>query len=110
MHQRRWPTTSMLPGSESFMKLPTDILPDPQYLDWGHHMCSHDPKPTFPIIQAIDRWYVEQLSAFLQNLQSIPDGNGTLLDNSFGNTSAMYAHDTSYSAPDYDSSAIRPRD
>lgn len=55
---------------------------DPQYLDWGHHKCSHDPKPTFPIIQAIDRWYVQQLSAFVQKLQAIPDGNGTLLDNS----------------------------
>lgn len=55
---------------------------DPQYLDWGHHKCSHDTKPTFPIIQAIDRWYVEQLSAFLQKLQGTRDGDGTLLDQS----------------------------
>jgi hypothetical protein len=54
----------------------------PQYLDWGHHKCSHDPKPTYPIIQAIDRWYVEQLSTFLQKLQGIREGDGTLLDHS----------------------------
>jgi hypothetical protein len=55
---------------------------DPKYLDWGHHKCSHDPKPTLPIIQAIDRWYVEQLSTFLQRLQASRDGDGTLLDSS----------------------------
>lgn len=55
---------------------------DPKYLDWGHHKCSHDPKPTLPIIQAIDRWYVEQFSYFLQKLQAISEGAGTLLDNS----------------------------
>jgi hypothetical protein len=34
-----------------------------------------------PIIQAIDRWYVAQLSYLLQKLQSIREGEGTLLDN-----------------------------
>ena len=52
------------------------------YLDWGHHKCTHDPKPTLPLIQAIDRWYVEQLSYLLQKLQSIREGDGTLLDHS----------------------------
>ncbi len=33
---------------------------DAKYLDWGHHKCSHDPKPTLPLIQAMDRWYVDQ--------------------------------------------------
>lgn len=51
-----------------------------QYLDWGHHKCSHDPKPTLPILQAIDRWYVEQLAYFLGKLQASRDGDGTLLD------------------------------
>lgn len=55
---------------------------DAKYLNWGHHQCSHDPKPTLPIIQAVDRWYVEQLSYFLQKLRAIPEGEGTLLDNS----------------------------
>jgi hypothetical protein len=52
----------------------------PRYLDWGHHKCSHDPKPTLPLIQAVDRWYVEQFSYLLGKLQSIREGEGTLLD------------------------------
>lgn len=64
---------------------------DPKYLGWGHHQCSHDPKPTLPIIQAVDRWYVGQLSYFLQKLKALPDGGGTLLDSSivvYGSTNA----------------------
>lgn len=64
---------------------------DSKYLTWGHHKCTHDPKPTLPIIQAIDRCYVEQLSYFLQRLHAIRDGDGTLLDNSivvYGSTNA----------------------
>jgi len=53
-----------------------------KYLDYGHHACSHDPKPTLSMIQAMDRWYVEQLSYFLQKLHSIREGDGTLLDHS----------------------------
>lgn len=51
-----------------------------QYLDYGHHKCSHDPKPTLPLIQAMDRWYVEQFAYLVQKLRSIHDGDGTLLD------------------------------
>jgi hypothetical protein len=54
----------------------------PQYLDWGHHKCSHDPKPTLPLIQAIDRWYVEQFAYLLQKLRSLREGEGSLLDQS----------------------------
>jgi hypothetical protein len=64
---------------------------DAKYLGWGHHQCSHDPKPTLPIIQAVDRWYVGQLSYFLQKLKALPDGDGTLLDSSivvYGSTNA----------------------
>lgn len=62
-----------------------------RYLDWGHHQCSHDPRPTLPIIQAIDHWYVEQLAYFLGRLQAINEGGATLLDNSivvYGSTNA----------------------
>lgn len=52
-----------------------------KYLDWGHHKCTHDPKPTLAIIQAIDRWYVSQLLYLVQKLQSVREGDGTLLDN-----------------------------
>ena len=30
-------------------------------LDFGHHKCSDHPRPTLPMIQAIDRWYVRSL-------------------------------------------------
>jgi hypothetical protein len=53
-----------------------------QYLDWGHHKCSHDPKPTLPLIQAIDRWYVEQFAYFLERLRSVREGEQSLLDGS----------------------------
>jgi hypothetical protein len=55
---------------------------DARYLSYGHHACSHDPKPTLPLIQAIDRWYVDRLLYLLQKLQSIPEGEGSLLDHS----------------------------
>jgi hypothetical protein len=51
-----------------------------KYLDYGHHKCSHDPKPTLPLIQAIDRWYVEQFAYLVQKLQAVRDGDGSLLD------------------------------
>ncbi len=49
----------------------------------GHHDLSHhagDPKKHAKIRQ-INRFHVAQLSYFLQRLRSIPEGNGTLLDN-----------------------------
>jgi hypothetical protein len=55
---------------------------DAKYLDWGHHKCSHDPKPTLPIIQAIDRWYVERFAYLLEKLQSSQEGDGVLLEHS----------------------------
>ena len=55
---------------------------DAKYHDWGHHKCSHDPKPTLPIIQAIDRCYVEHFSYLLQELLSVREGDGSLLDQS----------------------------
>jgi hypothetical protein len=53
-----------------------------KYLGYGHHACSHDPKPTLPLIQAIDRWYVDRFLYLVQKLQSIPEGEGSLLDHS----------------------------
>jgi Protein of unknown function (DUF1552) len=51
-----------------------------KYLDYGHHKASHDPKPTLPMIQAMDRWYVDRFLYLLQKLRSIPEGDGRLLD------------------------------
>ena len=53
-----------------------------RYLTYGHHKCSHDPKPTLPLIQAIDRWYVDRLAYLLQKLQATREGDGSLLDHS----------------------------
>lgn len=64
---------------------------DSKYLDWGHHKCSHDPKPTLPMIQAMDYWYVEQFAYLLQKLQTAREGNATLLDQSivvYGSTNS----------------------
>jgi hypothetical protein len=72
---------------------------DAKYLSFGHHACSHDPKPTLPLIQAMDRWYVDRLLYLLQKMQSIPEGEGSLLDNSivvYGNNNSS---GTSYGWP-----------
>jgi hypothetical protein len=55
---------------------------DAKYLTYGHHACSHDPRPTLPLIQAMDRWYVNRFLYLLQRLQAISEGEGSLLDHS----------------------------
>jgi hypothetical protein len=50
----------------------------------AHHQLSHhrgNPQ-TLEKIARIDRFYIEQLAWFLKRLRSVPDGDGTLLDNS----------------------------
>lgn len=78
------------PGSTYYRRLvdfgidpaPLASQVDTKYLDHGHHKCSHDPKPTLAIIQAIDRWYVDQFLYLVQKLQAVREGDGTLLDHS----------------------------
>jgi hypothetical protein len=53
-----------------------------RYLDFGHHSCTHDPTPTRLLIQAFDRWYVEQFRYVLDRLRATREGDGTLLDHS----------------------------
>ncbi|MBI3822872.1 MAG: DUF1552 domain-containing protein [Planctomycetes bacterium] len=53
-----------------------------RYLDFGHHSCTHDPRPTIPMIQAFDRWYVRQLLYVLERLRASREGDGNLLDHS----------------------------
>ncbi|HEV3027025.1 MAG TPA: DUF1552 domain-containing protein [Planctomycetota bacterium] len=50
----------------------------------GHHSLSHHGGNVEKTdkIQRIDQFYVEQFSYFVQKLKSIPEGDGTLLDNS----------------------------
>jgi hypothetical protein len=67
---------------------------DAKYLGYGHHACSHDPKPTLPLIQAIDRWFVDRFLYLVQKLRSIPEGEGSLLDHSivvYGNNNSSGA-------------------
>lgn len=50
----------------------------------AHHQLSHHRgnSATLEKIARIDRYYVEQFAWFLQRLRAIPEGDGTLLDNS----------------------------
>jgi len=45
----------------------------------GHHSISHTPDPDWN--DRIDTWYAEQFAYLLEQLKSIPEGDGTLLDN-----------------------------
>jgi hypothetical protein len=47
----------------------------------AHHTMSHDETDRRTELQAIDTWYATQFSHLLQTLDSISEGNGTLLDN-----------------------------
>jgi hypothetical protein len=53
-----------------------------RYLDFGHHSCTHDPVPTRLLIQAFDRWYVQQLRYVLERLRASREGDGNLLEHS----------------------------
>jgi hypothetical protein len=46
----------------------------------GHHTLSHD-QNEWPVLAAINRWYAEQLAYLLAEMKKVPDGEGSLLDN-----------------------------
>jgi hypothetical protein len=46
-----------------------------------HHNYSHDGQDRRSELTKIDQWYATQLLYLLQKLDSVPEGNGTLLDN-----------------------------
>jgi hypothetical protein len=46
-----------------------------------HHTMSHDGTDRRAELSAIDQWYAEQITYFLQKLDSIDEGGSTLLDN-----------------------------
>jgi hypothetical protein len=55
-------------------------------LDWigmtqGHHTVSHLDGDHRTELQAIDTWYTTQFAYMLQKLDSVREGNGTMLDN-----------------------------
>jgi hypothetical protein len=47
----------------------------------GHHTVSHNDGDNRAILTAIDVWYAEQFAYLLSALDSVKEGNGTLLDN-----------------------------
>lgn len=47
----------------------------------GHHTVSHNDGDNRAILSAIDTWYAEQFAYLLQQLDSVQEGDGTLLDN-----------------------------
>jgi uncharacterized protein DUF1552 len=46
-----------------------------------HHTMSHDDTDRRTELQAIDNWYAKQVAYLLQQLDSVNEGSGTLLDN-----------------------------
>lgn len=47
----------------------------------AHHTMSHDGADHRAELQAIDKWYATQIATLLQKLDSVSEGDGTLLDN-----------------------------
>lgn len=47
----------------------------------AHHTMSHDGTDRRTELQAIDNWYAQQLAYLLKQLDSVSEGDGTLLDN-----------------------------
>lgn len=48
----------------------------------GHHTMSHDTSRDWnPLLEQVDNWYSQQVVQLLQRMDAIPEGNGTLLDN-----------------------------
>lgn len=57
----------------------------PQLLSGGHHDLSHygdDDPSAYQDILEINKWYTEQFAYLLTSMANIPEGDGTLLDNS----------------------------
>ena len=51
------------------------------FTDMGHHSLTHNEQGDQPLVQQITEFTMEQASVFLQALDAIPEGDGTLLDN-----------------------------
>jgi hypothetical protein len=61
-----------------------------------HHTLSHMTSATNQQQKyQIDRWYHERMAEFLKQLDSVPEGNGTLLDN----TMVLFCNDLAEGAP-----------
>jgi len=67
----------------------------------GHHEISHIDEGEGPggvtALAAIEKWYAAQLAYFLDRLAAIPEGNGTLLDNTLVVWGTEVSHGASHS-------------
>jgi hypothetical protein len=46
-----------------------------------HHLMSHDIKNKAPLMTQVNTWYAQQFAYLLSELKKVPEGGGTLLDN-----------------------------
>ena len=51
------------------------------FTDMGHHSLTHNEPGDQPMVQQVTEYTMEQANVFLEALNSIPEGDGTLLDN-----------------------------
>ena len=65
--------------SYTFTSPLNNILYD--FTEMGHHSLTHNEPGEQPFVQKITEFTMEQASVFLQALDAIPEGDGTLLDN-----------------------------
>lgn len=65
--------------SYAFTSPLNNILYD--FTDMGHHSLTHNEPGDQPLVQKVTEFTMEQASVFLQALDAIPEGDGTLLDN-----------------------------
>jgi hypothetical protein len=66
--------------ADSEAKFPLDFAP--LMLSDNHHAYQHDPgAPALIPLFAIYQWYASNLAYLLAKLDSVPEGDGTLLDN-----------------------------
>ena len=77
----RWPTPSRSFKSDLllvFRPLSNVLFPD---ANSGHHQLTHDEPGAQPVCNDIVKYIMTGLGAFVQKLDSIEEGDGTLLDN-----------------------------
>ena len=71
------------------------------FTDMGHHSLTHNEQGNQPLVQQITEFTMEQASVFLQALNAIPEGDGTLLDNCAIILSSEVSEGRSHSLDEY---------
>lgn len=67
--------------------------------DLSHRIADNHDKTAMAQMEVIDRWYAEQVAYLLERLSSIPEGDGTLLDNTLVVWSNEIANGVTYAKP-----------